>query len=57
VRFRKNKPRTFFDGYSHIVDKAQGNLTSFALCRFPNFSASFLVVFNFPAARMMDPGL
>jgi hypothetical protein len=33
-------------GYSHAVDKAQGNLTSFVLCQVRSFLAFFLAGFS-----------
>jgi hypothetical protein len=52
VFFRNNKPRTFFDGYSYIVDKAQGNLMSFVLCQFRSFFTVFLT--GFPLFRWSE---
>jgi hypothetical protein len=51
---RKNKSRTFFDGYSRIVDKAQGNLMSFVLCQFGSFLTPFGPILHCSSGRNDD---
>jgi hypothetical protein len=46
VSFRKNKSWTVFSGYSHVVDEAQGNLTSFVLYRVRSVFSVFLTCFS-----------